>query len=141
MPEVGEIRVASEIGKHYSDKYIWQNCPECNTPRWVSLENSPRNSLCMKCHKERASSKIYKPYRGPKFARLVRKLKEEAKWTCSRCGWKAKDKLECFSIHVHHKDRNPLNNSSNNLEVLCSPCHHKTYKRQAKAQAKACLLL
>jgi len=34
---------------------------------------------------------------------------------CNRC-----DRL---SHHVHHRDRNPMNNDPSNLESLCASCH------------------
>lgn len=39
---------------------------------------------------------------------------------CQRCG-------STQNLHIHHIDRNPLNDSINNLEVLCSTCHHKEH--------------
>jgi hypothetical protein len=38
---------------------------------------------------------------------------------CERCGY---DKHEA-AIIVHHKDRNRMNDSDDNLEVLCCNCH------------------
>jgi endogenous inhibitor of DNA gyrase (YacG/DUF329 family) len=38
---------------------------------------------------------------------------------CQRCGWRD----EPVVLHVHHKDRNRLNQAIANLEVLCPNCH------------------
>lgn len=38
---------------------------------------------------------------------------------CQKCKWKKVPKV----LHIHHKDRNPLNNQLSNLELLCPNCH------------------
>ena len=43
------------------------------------------------------------------------------------------------NLHVHHKDRNPANNSPENLEVLCASCHlrlHWSEDRESRLEAK-----
>ena len=45
---------------------------------------------------------------------------------CERCGATPPVRLE-----RHHKDRNPLNNSMDNLEVLCARCHRKEHEKDA----------
>ena len=42
---------------------------------------------------------------------------------------------ECGStnlVGIHHKDRNPLNNSNENLVTLCSSCHTKLHWKEGK---------
>ena len=48
----------------------------------------------------------------------VRALKELGE-SCNRCGYNEYKKV----LQVHHKDRDRLNNSIENLEVLCPTCH------------------
>lgn len=43
---------------------------------------------------------------------------------CVRCG-------STENVHVHHVDRNVLNDARSNLEELCSICHHKEHARAA----------
>ena len=38
---------------------------------------------------------------------------------CNRCG----KSVTLTTSHVHHKDRNPKNNTLDNLEILCTSCH------------------
>lgn len=41
MPEIGEIKKGTEIGKSQSrnySKYIWQTCIDCGKQRWVQIE-------------------------------------------------------------------------------------------------------
>lgn len=35
---------------------------------------------------------------------------------CQRCEQR-------WSVHLHHKDRDPHNRRASNLEMLCEPCH------------------
>jgi len=44
---------------------------------------------------------------------------------CQECG--------CTNlVGIHHKDRNPLNNSSENLVTLCASCHTKLHWKEGK---------
>jgi hypothetical protein len=55
---------------------------------------------------------------------------------CTRCG----NTLE-HGFHRHHKDGNPLNNTLENLELLCPECHRATlgeaYKRHREQEERA----
>lgn len=46
---------------------------------------------------------------------------------CERCGYIDFTRQE---LPRHHKDRNRLNNSSDNLEVLCWSCHNKEHTHE-----------
>ena len=58
---------------------------------------------------------------------------------CSECGW---DKINPFTntipLEVHHKDGNYLNNTEENLQLLCPNCHSltETYKSHNKEGRK-----
>jgi len=66
---------------------------------------------------------------------LTYQLKQEAGWTCSKCGRKCiptgektppdwtVSQRHAFTLQVHHWDRVVSNNHRSNLAVLCSPCH------------------
>ena len=55
------------------------------------------------------------------WATVSRNQKEMNLWTCQECGvYLGKDRN---LLHVHHRDRNPQNNSPYNLETLCVICH------------------
>ena len=54
MPELGEIRKASEIGHHCGyqngNKLIWVACIDCGKERWVKLlRNEPETQRCPLC--------------------------------------------------------------------------------------------
>lgn len=40
---------------------------------------------------------------------------------CQRCG------LD-WSVHLHHRDRNPHNRAPTNLEMLCERCHQAEHR-------------
>lgn len=58
-PEIGTIINGKTIGKS-PQSYIWANCPECNSPRWVALYYFKKNNkaLCSSCASRHNVSKI-----------------------------------------------------------------------------------
>lgn len=55
---------------------------------------------------------------------------------CERCG-------AMHSLHVHHKDENPMNNEPSNLVTWCASCHrrwHWTAGREKSRRASACAI-
>lgn len=40
-------------------------------------------------------------------------------WECDRCG----KKVNTATGEIHHKDRNPNNDNTSNLRLLCKNCH------------------
>jgi len=55
------------------------------------------------------------------WATVSRRHKELSRWTCQDCGVYLKSDQNL--LHVHHRDKNPQNNSFHNLEALCVICH------------------
>lgn len=53
----------------------------------------------------------------------ARQIKERKQ--CETCEEKSK-------LHVHHKDRNPANNSPENLQTLCASCHLRLHWAEDK---------
>ncbi len=49
------------------------------------------------------------------------RVRRQANWCCDDCGVNLSDRKDL--LHVHHKDGNKSNNSSNNLRPLCAACH------------------
>jgi len=56
------------------------------------------------------------------FRYIKLRLIEERGGACQRCGYA---KVEI--LHVHHRDRNRLNNDSLNLEIICPNCHYEEH--------------
>lgn len=54
-------------------------------------------------------------------------LLEEAQYKCQKCGWgEINPTTQKVPLEVHHKDGNYMNNTKENLEVLCPNCHSLT---------------
>ncbi len=52
MTEIGEIKLAKELGKGgtASNRFIWQQCRICNKPRWVQfVKGKPVHDICLRC--------------------------------------------------------------------------------------------
>ncbi|MBE0435216.1 MAG: HNH endonuclease [Methylomicrobium sp.] len=49
-----------------------------------------------------------------------RQSKKAVKKCCEVCG-------KTTTLHVHHADENPLNNSPSNLMTLCAQCHREAH--------------
>lgn len=65
--------------------------------------------------------------------------KEAAGWKCEQCGKQCRKPGEPFDTHsrtltVHHIDRNPGNNSPDNLVALCPACHLEAHRWERKAR-------
>ena len=47
--------------------------------------------------------------------------------SCQKCGWSGVNPITGnIPLQIHHKDGDCLNNSENNLELLCPNCHSLT---------------
>lgn len=59
-------------------------------------------------------------------------LLDEVDYQCELCGWgEINPYTEKVPLEIHHKDGNYLNNSKNNLQVLCPNCHSLTSNYKA----------
>lgn len=110
-----------------------KNCHSCgkilNRKRFPSgLEDLTRFYKRKYCNRTCMASGMLKEQVGRSgYQRQARKLVSLDK--CSLCG--KNDYLE-----VHHKDENWSNNSIDNLQVLCHPCHMKHHWRNGKKMPK-----
>lgn len=62
-------------------------------------------------------------FRGWDYARYVHRLKNEANWTCSICGWQAKRPNEHINIIAHHSNKDDLFN----VIIICEACHYNIH--------------
>lgn len=62
--------------------------------------------------------------RGPKrrnFTRLqAEEVYEKQNGLCDKC----QKPFQLYQLHKHHQDGDESNNKTENLRLLCSPCHH-----------------
>lgn len=54
------------------------------------------------------------------------RARQQKAQACEGCG-------TTVGLHVHHKDRNPANNSPENLTTLCGSCHLRLHWREDRA--------
>lgn len=59
----------------------------------------------------------------------VRNAKLSDNPLCERCDKKGR---VVVAVLVHHKDRNPRNNTDSNLESLCAACHEDEHKEDRR---------
>lgn len=74
------------------------------------------------------SNRPHRPEPESKYTRdwasVSRKYKESRGWKCEGCGvYCGASKANRRLLHVHHRDLNPQNNGSWNLDALCVICH------------------
>lgn len=72
---------------------------------------------------------VYNQY-GDKFTKELKNVvRKRDNWTCQQCEKKR-------SITCHHIDENKLNNSKENLIILCKKCHIKYHRLNQKEKNK-----
>lgn len=111
-----------DISHFYTTKYqlITKICPVCS--KEFKTKNDEKESLtcsysCSNTHFR--SGKNHGNYKdGSSHYRHKVSITK-----CERCGYNKHPSI----LHVHHKDRNRLNNNEDNLEVLCPNCHHEEH--------------
>ena len=62
---------------------------------------------------------------------FAKSIKDHGKIKCNRC-----DIDDISVLVVHHRDRNRKNNSPENLETLCSNCHHRIHWGNSEKRIK-----
>ncbi len=78
---------------------------------------------CANKHRTGIKYKLNRPKDKVKFYQNLKvRLLEQRGKKCERCGY---DKYEI--LHVHHRDRNRLNNELSNLELICPNCHYEEH--------------
>jgi HNH endonuclease len=74
------------------------------------------------------------------WSTIARKYKESRNWTCQKCLIYLGSKEHKRLLHVHHINRNSMDNSHSNLIALCLQCHSaqpgKGHKRLRSAIIK-----
>jgi len=123
-----------ECQNHGQYESITKVCPCCNKKFTVSNSRVRKIFCSSTCRhhtnittieRRKAAKRYSNIRRGTAKSSTLRKFvfsNKEKK--CESCGYDEYD----FCLDVHHKDENPINNSLENLIVLCAHCHRKLHK-------------
>ncbi len=123
-PDVREFLTSLNISiEHFtingrpSAKILEKLCPNCNKVYTVPDNKKGRNQQTCStgCYNTLFRTGINSPNYKTGISSYRAKIITDTS-TCNRCGF-------AEVLEVHHKDRNRLNNSIDNLEILCPNCH------------------
>lgn len=117
-----------------------KKCIICGTvmiqPRWKNGDLDSSFSKRKFCSKKCYGISIMK--KNPTLSAIRKRYQRKiSKNKCAICGIDA-------NLHVHHKDRNPKNNTKENIMILCSTCHAKvhidegTWGKRKRLKNKVC---
>lgn len=145
MPEIGEVRKASEIGKGGKHLFIWRSCPDCGKESWVvSNSGRPVSLHCKPCGVKRgtrrgAESQSWKGGRRKQSDGYIlllltpdnpyylmasnRNMILEHRYVMAKHLGRCLAKSE----HVHHKNGIRTDNQIENLELM-SQSDHNTFQ-------------
>jgi len=87
------------------------------------LNKKTCSRVCANIHREGIKYKMGKPHDKVSNYKIlkIRLIKSRGN-VCQKCGYSKYEILQ-----VHHKDRNPLNNELENLELICPNCHFEEH--------------
>lgn len=114
---------------HPSDTGLPKLCTECGKP------TATRGVRCRKCasklvnsawNQKQALAAEFNDLASASTARSRWSCQKDKKSFCERCGIKAETGIR---LDVHHVDRNPHNNATNNKLTLCATCHRFEHRR------------
>lgn len=151
-PKIGEIRRATEIGKHHQSIHIWAACGDCGKERWVTCRHGKaKNIRCVKCARKIESvnirgenSRFWKGgrYKRPNGYIVLRLYPEDFYYSMA-------EKTGCILEHrlvmakhlgrlllktevVHHINGIRDDNRIENLELMSSRSGHNAVSRHCK---------
>lgn len=144
MPEIGEIRRATEIGHKDSHRYIYISCPSCHKERWVEfIKGKAASSICLSCFLKalNADQKLGKNpnWKGGRFRDSygyihIKLLPDDFFYSMAdQHGYVREHRLVMAkSLHrcllswevVHHKDGIKDHNRPENLRLLPTATYH-----------------
>ena len=151
MPELGEIRKATELGFRGRTKRIWAPCKICGRARWVSLcGGNPESSKCKSCaskqrrHRRGEECPIWKGGRQQTKEGYIQvwvapddffaSMRNKNGYVMEHRLIMAKRLRRCLHSWeiVHHKDHIRDHNEDSNLELIQEMQHRQLTIIQTK---------
>ena len=100
-----------------------KSCIVCKKSILAGLNKKTCSRACANTYRTGVKYKIGRPRDKAQEIRALKiRLLEQRGGKCERCGY-----TKTQILHVHHKDRDRKNNSSNNLELICPNCHYEEH--------------
>ena len=132
-PKRREINEKETFNRGTAKKGICKNCGK----EFILYQGSNGYYCCHECQMEHQYKEWLKDWKNGKedglsggFAlskRIRRYLFDKYDCKCQLCGWgEVNEYTGLVPLQVHHLDGNCLNNSENNLQLLCPNCHSLT---------------
>jgi hypothetical protein len=103
-------------------------CIVCGAPILAGANKKTCSRACANRHRAGIEYKMHQPKSKVKYYKALKSRLLKARGNmCEICGYARFEILE-----VHHKDRDRINNSLDNLELICPNCHSEEHflKRQ-----------
>lgn len=98
-------------------------CAICGKLMLSSLNKKTCSRSCSNKYRAGIKYKIGRPRDKARTFRVLKlRLMEERGKNCERCGY---NKYEI--LQVHHKNRKRVDNTAENLEIICPNCHYEEH--------------
>ena len=133
LPKRREINSKETFNRGTAKKGVCKNCGK----EFILYQGTNGYYCCAKCQMEHQYKEWLENWKNGKedglsggFAlskRVRRYLFEKYDCKCQLCGWgEVNEHTGLVPLQVHHIDGNCLNNSEDNLQLLCPNCHSLT---------------
>jgi len=94
--------------------------------KYLSIET--RRKMC-KSRKKRIGNKS-PAWRGDNASIGAGHVRCETMYPAIKCELCGDIRTENKNLHRHHRDKNPLNNAPENVQILCANCHNKIHREK-----------
>lgn len=132
IPERRKINPSETFNKGTAEIATCLNCGK----EFVKYLNPSSRFCCMECFNEYKKQQFITKWKSGELSgtanytcsKSIRNyMLEKANYKCQVCGWGEENPYtHKIPLQIHHIDGNSLNNSEDNLQVLCPNCHSLT---------------